>query len=239
MPTARQVQQRLKQLADPKRAAHYSRFFKSGKGEYGEGDRFIGVTVPLQRTVTREFQDLPQTETAKLLDSPLHECRLTALLILVRQYERARDEREQKSIYNFYFKKIGRVNNWDLVDASCYKIVGPYLYHIKQDREPLFKLARSRDLWKNRIAIISTLYFIKHGELDTTIDVATILLTHEHDLIHKAVGWMLREVGKANEQVMLDFIDRHYEQMARTMLRYAIEKLPKAQQKRILTGTTQ
>lgn len=192
--------------------------------------------MPLQRKIARDFQQLSKAETGKLLDSPLHECRLTALLILVRQYERAKQQSERAAIYNYYLKNIGRVNNWDLVDASCYKIIGAYLYHAQVDREPLFKLARSRDLWKNRIAIISTLYFIKQGEHKTTIDIATLLLLHEHDLIHKAVGWMLREVGKGDEQLLIAFIDKHYPQMPRTMLRYAIEKLPEPQRKRILSG---
>lgn len=235
-PTAKQVEQCLKKQADPDKANYYPHFFKSGKGEYSEHDRFIGVTVPLQRKIARDFQLLSKVETGKLLDSPLHECRLTALLILVRQFERAKQLSERTAIYNFYFKKIGRVNNWDLVDASCYKILGAHLYHTEADREPLFKLARSRGLWKNRIAIISTLYFIKYGEHDTTIDIAEQLLLHEHDLIHKAVGWMLREIGKNDEQLMLAFIEKHYPRMPRTMLRYAIEKLPKQQRKRILSG---
>lgn len=234
--TARSVLQQLKQHANAEKASYYPRFFKSSPGEYGAGDRFIGVVVPEQRKIARKYEDLPFPELARLLDNKLHECRLTALLILVRQYETAESAKDRKSVYEFYLKKIDRVNNWDLVDASCYKIIGAHMYDNKLSRRPLIKLASSNQLWENRIAIISTLYFIKRGDTGTTIEIATLLIDHQHDLIHKAVGWMLREVGKQDQDEMLSFIRQHYSEMPRTMLRYAIEKLPRPRQKRILAG---
>ncbi len=237
-PSAKDVERALKTRADAAKAAFYPRFFKTAKGEYGEGDKFIGVVVPEQRKVARKFKDITKTELKNLLGSPFHECRLTALFILVLQYQSSRWEKDHKAIYRFYMQHITRVNNWDLVDASCYKIVGAYLHDYTLDREPLFKLAKmKKKLWHNRIAIISTLYFIKKGDYTTTIDIATLLVHHKHDLIHKAVGWMLREVGKGDESLMMTFIRTHYENMPRTMLRYSIEKLAKPRQKAILSGS--
>ena len=231
--TARQVEKTLREKINPEKAAFYPRFFKTGKGEYGEGDKFLGVVVPDQRAIARQSRGIPLDELEKLLDSKWHECRLTSLYILADQYSRAKTESERKEIYQFYIRKIDQVNNWDLVDASCHKIVGPYLW--ERGRQPLIRMAKARHLWKNRIAIVSTYYFIKRDDLGTTLDVAGILVDHPHDLIHKAAGWMLRELGKQNEPLMLGFL-REYPDMPRTMLRYAIEKLPKAQRKRILSG---
>ena len=232
--TASEVRRQLRAKADPDKAAFYPRFFKAGKGEYGEGDKFLGVVVPEQRKVARAFQALPRDEVTKLLNSPYHECRLTGLLILVRQYERAKSERERNDIFKYYFRYVDRINNWDLVDASCYKIVGAHLRD--RDRNKFYTLARAKHLWKNRIAIVSTLAFIKDDDFDTTLELAEMLLHHEHDLIHKAVGWMLREVGNRDKTRLLSFLDEHAAVMPRTMLRYAIEKLSKAQRGKFMTA---
>jgi 3-methyladenine DNA glycosylase AlkD len=231
--TARRVEKALRENIDPEKAKFYPRFFKAGKGEYAEGDQFLGVIVPQQRKIARRFRLLPTTEIQKLLDSPFHECRLTGILILVDHFQSAELESARKKIYDCYLKNADRVNNWDLVDSSAHKIVGAYL--LDKEHQPLFKLARARHLWKNRIAIIATLEFIKHDQFDTTLELSQILLNHPHDLIHKAVGWMLREVGKRNETPLLLFLQEHAPQMPRTMLRYAIEKLSPAERKRFMT----
>ena len=232
--TARQVEFALKQIANPDKAAFFPRFFKTGKGEYGEGDKFIGVVVPDQRKIAKRFQSLPQAEITKLLDSKFHECRLTGLFILVGQYEKSQTAKQQKEIYEYYVRKLDRVNNWDLVDGSCHKIMGPYLF--EKSRKPLLKLAKARNLWKNRVAIVTTYYFIKRDDLATTLEISEILLNHEHDLIQKAVGWMLRELGKQNEAVLSGFLKQHAANMPRTMLRYAIEKLPKTKRDKLMAG---
>lgn len=229
---ASQVESALKEKARPDKARFYPKFFKAGPGEYAEGDRFLGVVVPDQRKISRQFRDLPLAEIEKLLDHSFHECRLTGLLILVDQFERADTERLRKGIYDFYLDKVDRVNNWDLVDATAHKIVGPYL--LKRSRKPLIRLARADHLWKNRIAMISTLHFIKHDEFETTLRLAEILLDHDHDLIHKAVGWMLREVGKRRMGVLSAFLDHHATKMPRTMLRYSIEKMDARNRERYL-----
>jgi len=234
--SAAAIKRELRHHAAPERAKAQSYFYKTSKGAYGAGMRFLGVTVPVQRQIARRYRDTGKAELSKLLDSGLHEHRLTALLILVRQYEASRNEKDRGAVYRFYMKHIKSVNNWDLVDASSYKIVGAWLYDYQLDRSVLYKLARSKDLWKNRISIISTLYFIKNQDFETSLDIATILIDHPHDLIHKAVGWMLREIGKFDEALMLSFIEEHYEHMPRTTLRYAIEKLPEAHRQRVLKG---
>lgn len=231
--TAAQVQKALREKRNPEKAAFFPRFFKAGPGEYAEGDKFIGVIVPEQRKIARKFRELPRAEIEKLLDNPFHECRLTAVLILVGQYEKAKSETEQKAIYEFFLKKIDRVNNWDLVDSSAHKIVGPYLE--TRSRKPLYRLAKAKHLWKNRVAMIATYYYIKQGDFDDALQIAEILVKHPHDLIHKAVGWMLREIGKQNEALMLQFIEKHHAKMARVMIRYAIEKLSQKKRKEILS----
>ena len=231
--TAAQVHRTLKEKRNPEKAAFFPRFFKAGPGEYAEGDKFIGVVVPDQRKIAKKFKELPLSEIEKLLDNPFHECRLTGVLILVSQYEKAKTEPEQKEIYEFYLKKIDQVNNWDLVDSSAHKIVGPYLE--SRSRKPLYRLAKAKHLWKNRVAMIATYHYIKQGDFDDALQIAEILLQHPHDLIHKAVGWMLREIGKQNESLMLKFIETHHTKMARVMLRYAIEKLPQKKRKEILS----
>lgn len=232
--TAKKITAALKASSDPEKAAFFSRFFKNGPGEYAEGDKFLGVTVPKQRKVATEFSALAEPEIVRLLDSQHHECRLTAVFILVHQFEKAQDDLQRKRIYELYLSKTDRINNWDLVDASAHKIVGPWLND--RSRKPLYKLARSRDLWENRIAIIATFHFIRQNDLAETLTISKILLERPHDLIHKAVGWMLRELGKRDEQAMIGFIRKHYDAMPRTMLRYAIEKLPKLRRQKILAG---
>jgi len=217
----------LGKYADDQRAVHSSRFFKSGKGEYGEGDIFIGVRVPDTRKVCREFRSLSLEEVQKLLDSPIHEHRLAAVIILSDQFKK-----NQKEVYDFYLKNVykGRINNWDIVDSSAHKIIGPYLYD--KPRDFLFDLVASHDLWQRRVAIISTFYFISKGDGSTSIELSEILLNDNHDLIHKAVGWMLREVGKrVDEEILIDFLNKNAVQMPRTMLRYSIEKLPESRRK--------
>lgn len=233
--TARQVQEALTDKSRPDKAAFFPRFFRTGPGEYGEGDKFLGVVVPDQRAIAKKFRTLSRPEIKKLLDSPYHECRLTGLFVLVGQYEKAKDDADRKSIYEFYVANVDRVNNWDLVDTTCHKIMGPYL--CERNRKPLFQFANAKHLWKNRIAIVTTYYFIRRDDLDTTIELSEILLEHPHDLIHKAVGWMLRELGKQNESMLLLFLKQHLDRMPRTMLRYSIEKFPKAKRNEIMNGT--
>ncbi|MBI5903301.1 MAG: DNA alkylation repair protein [Deltaproteobacteria bacterium] len=212
----------LHTYADPARAIHLQRFFKTGKGEYAEGDQFIGVTVPAIRKVVRQFRDLPLSEAKKLLKSSIHEERLLALLILVHQYKNT-DESFRKRIFNFYLSHLSYVNNWDLVDVSCRDIIGGYLEN--KNRKLLYQLAKSKRLWDRRVAIISTYFFIRKGDSEDTLKIASLLLKDKEDLIHKAVGWMLREVGKQNERILEDFLNEHSNVMPRTMLRYAIERL--------------
>lgn len=231
--TKAQVVAALKAEADPEKAAFLPRFFKTGKGEYGEGDRFLGVTVPKQRRIARQFRELPEKEVAKLLADRRHECRLTALLIMVEQFQRG-DEAIQERIAQFYLDNLDQVNNWDLVDSSAHKILGPYLEN--RDRGLLDELAAADHLWKQRVAIITTCYFIVQDDFRDVKRIARTLLNHEHDLIHKAVGWMLREMGKRDRKELETFLKSRYKKMPRTMLRYAIEKLPETQRKKYLAG---
>ena len=213
----------LRGHADPDRKKVMSRFFKTGTGEYGEGDRFLGVTVPEQRALAKRYRDLPHRDIERLLASALHEERLVALLILIGQYG-AGDAGRRDAVIALYLKNRARVNNWDLVDLSADKLLGRHL--LGRDPGPLFKLARSRNLWERRMAILATLHFIRNGAYGTTLEIAEILVNDEHDLMHKAVGWMLREVGKRDLGAETRFLDRHARNMPRTMLRYAIEKFP-------------
>lgn len=223
----------LKSRANRTKAAFFPRFFKTGPGEYGEGDVFLGVTVPHQRQIARAFRTLPLPEIAVLLHDGRHECRLTALLILVGQYEQA-DARTRIAIARFYLTHLDRVNNWDLVDASAPRILGAHLQ--TRNRRTLDRLARSRSLWKPRVAIIATHWFVRHGEVDDALRLADLLLQHPHDLIHKAVGWTLREVGNRNEAALVEFLRTRYARMPRTMLRYAIEKFPARRRLDYLAG---
>lgn len=213
----------LKINANKNQARILQGFFKTGKGEYGEGDVFLGIKVPLQRKICKKYLDMDFDEIQSLLDSEIHEERFCASIILVIQFEKGDDSRE-KSIFNFYIKNAKRFNNWDLVDLSAPKIVGEYL--VNRDRKILYHLARSNNLWERRIAILSTFAFIREGDFQDTLEISRILLDDEHDLIHKAVGWMLREVGKRDISVEKFFLDAYCQEMPRVMLRYALEKLP-------------
>jgi len=226
----------LQKAANAEKAAFLPRFFQALPGGYGEGDRFIGVTVPDQRrTARKHYRSITLTELLGLFESSFHEHRLTALFILVAKYEKAVDENERELLAGFYLANLDAVNNWDLVDSSAYKILGPFLEH--RDRSVLYDLARSRHLWRERIAIITTYYFIKKGQFKDTFEIADLLINHEHDLIHKAVGWMLREVGNRDYEAEFNFLKPRYKDMPRTMLRYAIEKFVPATRKQFLKGT--
>lgn len=224
----------LYKLSSRKKAQINSWFFKTGKGEYGEGDVFIGVSVPDARIVAKRYIDLPLDEIDNLLTSIVHEERLLALIILTLQFDRA-DKKQRKRIYQFYLKNTKHINNWDLVDVSAYKIVGEYL--LDKPRTILEKLAKSKNIWERRIAIVSTFAFIRVGQYDNTLRIATLLHNDSHDLIHKAVGWMLREVGKRDVSVLEKYLLTMYKTMPRTMLRYAIEKLSSSRRRAYLRGT--
>lgn len=235
--TAAAVRRALRRHARPAKAKVMQGFFKTGPGQYGEGDVFLGVTVPNQRVIARQFRDLPLAEVKKLLTSRVHEERLTALIILVGQFKRG-DEATRRRLYDFYLKHTRWINNWDLVDTSAEYIVGAWLDKdrgLKSSFPILNKLARSKNLWERRIAMLSTFHFIKRGNPKPALAIATILLNDKHDLIHKAVGWMLRELGeKCSLATEGAFLKKHAAHMPRTMLRYAIEKFPRAKQKRYL-----
>lgn len=216
----------LESCAKPEKAAFYPRFFKTGKGEYGEGDRFIGVVVPDQRKVARQFRDLPLPDVARLLESPYHEHRNTALFILSLRYAAAKTDGERTDIYRFTLDHFGGINNWDLVDCAGPKIIGVHMLGHPSEIVKLYRWAGDKNLWKRRMSIIATFPFIRAGQFDHTLEIAERLVTDEHDLIHKAVGWMLREVGNRDRSAECGFLDVHAITMPRTMLRYAIEKFP-------------
>jgi 3-methyladenine DNA glycosylase AlkD len=228
-----ELKKELKEVADKEQAVNLQRFFKTGKGEYGEGDIFYGIKVPVQRTIAKKHRDISLPELQELLNSPIHEERLVSLFILVDQYTEG-DDKTKENIYKFYLKNTKKINNWDLVDLSAPKIVGAHL--LNNDKEILFKLAKSSNLWEKRISILSTMFFIKNLQFETTFNLAEILLNDKHDLIHKAVGWMLREVGNKNINEEEKFLKKHYKKMPRTMLRYAIEKFPEVKRKAYLKG---
>jgi len=221
--TAKAVTRDLRRLGSPSRARASRWYFKTGKGEYGEGDVFFGLTAAELRGVAAKYRDLPLHEIGILLNNKVHECRAAALAILVRAYGRA-DREGRERIFRFYLARTHRINNWDLVDLSAGDIVGEHF--LEGGRERLTRLARSTWLWDRRIAIIATGAFIRRGRFADTLRIARLLLNDEHDLIHKAVGWMLREVGKRSPATEQKFLDRHAARMPRTMLRYAIEKFP-------------
>lgn len=216
------VRRELAGLADKRKAALFSRFFKTGKGEYGEGDSFYGISVPEVRAVVARHLGLPHAEVAKLLADPIHECRLTAVIILAEQYKRASSPAEEKAIAQFYLSHLDRVNNWDLVDASAYCLLGEYL--AERPRGILYELAASGHLWRERVAVVSTLAFIRRRDFADIFRLSEQFLSHRHDLIHKACGWMLREVGKRDAVALKKFLHTHGDRMPRTMLRYAIER---------------
>lgn len=233
IPTARAVRRALRAVALPAKAAVLERFFKTRPGEYAEGDRFLGVTVPEQRRIARRFGELPMPATLELLVSPIHEERLTALLIWIRQFDRA-DDTVRQAIHTTYLAHTGHINNWDLVDLSAPPLVGAWL--INRSRRPLLRLARSASLWERRIAIVATHSFIRRGEFHDTLSIADQLLADPEDLIHKAVGWMLREVGKRDQGTLEAFLGPRCCHMPRTMLRYAIERLPETRRQQYLRG---
>ncbi|MCW9706157.1 DNA alkylation repair protein [Fodinibius salsisoli] len=225
------IETALRDIADPEITEHSQRFFKTGKGEYAEGDRFLGIRVPNIRKVARQFKQLSLSEIEELLHSDFHEERLCALIIMVNRVKKANPE-EQKKLYNLYMENTKYINNWDLVDTSAEHVVGRYL--IGKDRSILYSLAQSNDLWERRIAIMSTYHFIKNNDFADTLAIAELLLDDEHDLIHKASGWMLREVGNRDRETEERFLDQHVQQMPRTMLRYAIEKFPEEKRQQYL-----
>jgi 3-methyladenine DNA glycosylase AlkD len=227
------LRKKIKSLASTEVANTMQWFFKTGKGEYGEGDIFAGLKVPTQRKIAREFKNLNLYELKILLDSKIHEERLISLLIMVDKYEKG-DEAEKDQIFSFYLKNRKGVNNWDLVDLSAPKIIGKHL--LKKDRSILFKFALSKNLWERRIAVLSTYEFIRNHDFEATLKIAELLLNDEHDLIQKAVGWMLREVGNRELKTEEKFLRLNYRNMPRTMLRYAIEKFPETKRKKYLQG---
>ncbi|HLB57911.1 MAG: DNA alkylation repair protein [Gammaproteobacteria bacterium RIFCSPHIGHO2_02_FULL_42_13] len=230
----RMVRKKLRSLANSETAVILQRFFKTGSGQYGEGDKFLGIKVPQLRKVAKEFQDLKLSDVQKLLHSSNHEERLLAIIFLVNRFSTA-DEKTQERVYQLYLKNTRYINNWDLVDLSAHHIVGAYLF--SRAKKLLYALAVSNDLWERRIAMLSTFYYIKRSRFQEALKISKILLYDEHDLIHKAVGWMLREIGKRDLAVEEDFLKSHYKKMPRTMLRYAIERFPESKRKRYLVGT--
>lgn len=232
--TVDKIRSRIRKLADKDKAKILQGFFKTGQGQYGEGDRFLGITVPVLRKFAKECRETGVTEIVQLLRSSIHEERLLALFLLVQAYSSG-DDSLKKKIYTLYIKNSRYVNNWDLVDLSAPNIVGNYL--ASRSREPLYALARSRELWKRRISIVGTLPFIRQNDFSDTLKIATILIGDQHDLIHKATGWMLREVGKRDQAILEKFLIGCYKKMPRTMLRYAIERFPEERRLEYLTGT--
>ncbi len=231
---ARDVQKRLKKLGNPEHAAISQKFFKTGPGEYGQGDIFIGIRVPVLRKLVKEFKDLPTREVEILLRSPIHEERLLAILLFVHIFSKG-DKTTKKGIYNLYLKSSEFINNWDLVDASAGHIVGAYL--VDKNKRSLYRLAKSKNMWERRIAIMATFYFVRRHEFSETLKISNMLVADRHDLIHKATGWMLREIGKRDLKTEETFLKEHYKKMPRTMLRYAIEKFPENKRQRYLKGT--
>ncbi len=218
------IRDQLKKNADPSKGAQ-PRFFKIGVGEYAEHDQFLGISVPVLRAIAHQYSDLLLEDITTFLQSKYNEERSLALFILILQYKKARDAHKRRILYDFYIAHLVHINNWNLVDASAHEIIGAYLFHYTQDKKVLVTLAQSDNLWERRIAIIATLYFIRQSDVSWTYDFAEILLHDKHDLIHKAVGWMLREAGKNNEKQLLTFLNKNAVHMPRTMLRYALEKL--------------
>lgn len=235
MNTLNNLRSELKQNSDIEKAEIYRKFFKTGKGEYGEGDIFLGLSVPQTRGIAKKYKDISILEISKLLDSKIHEERLAALEILNMKYESKNiSEKQKEEIFNFYLAHTKWINNWDLVDLSAEYIVGDFLF--EKDKSILYKLAKSSNLWERRISIISTFNFIKGGKFDDTLAIAEILMKDNHDLIQKAVGWMLRELGKRDKKVEEQFLKKNYKIMPRTTLRYAIEKFPEKERKMYLLG---
>lgn len=219
------IKEALAVLSIPEKAAFFPKFFKTGKGEYGEGDLFLGVTVPDQRSVAKEFYaKIALDELSELLSSPFHEHRLTSLIILILKFEKTNDSAVKEEIIRFYLKHLDFINNWDLVDTSCYKILGKYCFE-NQKENLLRELSSSEKMWHKRIAVVGTMYYIKKGSFELTKEFVTENLHHPHDLMHKANGWLLREMGNKDQAELIFYLNRFYKEMPRTCLRYAIEKL--------------
>lgn len=234
MKSLQPLQNELQALGSPEKAAFLSRFFKTGKGQYGEGDQFLGLTMPEIRTVVVKYSFLTINDWQQLLHSPFHEFRMAALIGLMKRFQKSKkDEATQQAIFEIYINNLDFINNWDLVDVTCRDIVGAYL--LLKDRSILYELARRSHLWAQRVAIVSTWYFINRNQFSDTVRISELLLCHKHDLIHKAVGWMLREIGKRDELVLEEFLNTYVKQMPRTALRYAIERFPESKRKYYLS----
>jgi len=226
----------LQALQNPEHAKALSRFFKTEKGGYGEGDIFWGIQVPVQRTISRKYyRQMPLSELPLLISHPVHEVRLCTLMLMVYRYEKSKDTAEQAQLAKVYLDNLKWVNNWDLVDASAPNIIGAWFY--ERDRKDLYQMATSDHLWTQRVAMLASYYFIKRKDFGTALEIATLLLHHKHDLIHKAVGWMLREIGNRDYQTEYNFLLMHYKTMPRTMLRYAIEKFDEEIRQGFLKGS--
>lgn len=228
---SKEIEQEIREYIDPVKREYLPNFFKTGKGQYGEGDKFLGVVVPNTRLVAKLHKDEPFEVMAELLQSEWHECRLCALLMLVERFKKT-DEKGRKAIYDFYLSQTARINNWDLVDLSAPGIVGEYLKD--KARKELYRLADSDLLWDQRIAVVSTYTLIKNNDFIDILALSEKLLYHKHDLIQKAVGWMLREMGKRDKGLLVQFLEKHCKVMPRTMLRYAIEKFPEEERKEFM-----
>lgn len=231
----------LKKASDKQQAEILKKFFKTGKGQYGEGDTFLGVRVPVQRKICKKYNNLTLNDIQNLLNSRIHEHRLCGLIVLIEKFKKSK-EKEKKKLVKFYLKNTKKINNWDLVDLSAPVILGDYLLNKKKEKKILYKLAKSKNLWEKRISIVSTYTFIKNNHLKDPIKISEILIKDEnskHDLIHKAVGWMLREIGKKNRKILEDFIQKNYKNIPRVTLRYSIEKFPENKRKKYLKGEWQ
>lgn len=230
-----QIIEALREKAIPEKASFLPKFFKTGPGEYGEGDLFLGVTVPDQRQIAKQFfKEISLEELTRLIQHPFHEVRLTGLLALVYRYEKTKSEPDKMALVNFYLSQLDFVNNWDLVDSSCYQILGHFYW--KKEKTLFYELADSGHLWRQRVAMISSYFWIKKGEFADALALVGRLKNHPHDLMHKAVGWMLREIGNRNFEVELEFLKKHYQTLPRTALRYAIEKFPEDLRQDFLKG---
>jgi 3-methyladenine DNA glycosylase AlkD len=230
-----QIIESLRDKAIPEKAAFFPRFFKTGPGEYGEGDLFLGVKVPDQRVIARQFfPEITLDDLSELIQNSYHEVRLTALIALVYRYQKAKEEYDQQELVNFYLHHLEWVNNWDFVDTSSHAILGHF--YLNREKDLFYDLAGSHDLWRQRVAMISSFYWIKKGEFVDALALAEILKNHPHDLIHKAVGWMLREIGNRDFGAEMDFLKKYYQTMPRTALRYAIEKFPEELRQDFLKG---
>jgi len=226
----------LNQNASKEKAIHLQRFFKTGKGEYGEGDIFIGLTMPQQREIAKKYLHLSLNKIQELLKSKIHEHRMTSLIILTEKYKRSKSHEDKENIFGFYLKNTRHINNWDLVDVTCQKIVGDFLLNHGKNKNILYDLVHSKNMWERRIAMVSAGKFISAEEFEDVLTIAELLLEDKEDLMHKAVGWMLREVGKKDEKILKAFLKGNYSRLPRTTLRYAIERFEEGERKNWLVG---